>query len=366
MLMRVAQPLDLDSTLFSGQAFRWRRDGGWFHGVVFGNVVKMRPAADGVEFSCAPDSERAMEPLLRDYLGLGADLDQIYAAIANDDRLRSAVRRYRGMRILRQEPWECLVSFICSSYSNIPRITRNVEDLCASLGRPVGTGDHARSIFPNPQELAEAGEQHLRGLGLGYRAKSLAATSRAIADGALDLITLREATYEDALEALMALPGVGDKVANCVLLFSLDKLEAFPVDVWVRRAVQEWYFDGRIPGKGTPMSQRDGSMPGKGTTVPQKDDGMPSKGSTVPQKDGSMPGKGSTVPQKDGRMPGKGSTVPQEDGSMPGKGTAVSQKRGATISQKKVRLWAQDHFGPYAGYANQYLFHDRRLQGKGR
>ena len=316
--MRVAQPLDLDSTLFSGQAFRWRRDGDWSHGVVFGNVVKMRPAPDGVEFSCAPDSERAMEPLLRDYLGLGADLDQIYAAIANDDRLRSAIGRYRGMRILRQEPWECLVSFICSSYSNIPRITRNVEDLCASLGRPVGMGDHARSIFPTPQELAEAGEQHLRSLGLGYRAKSLAATSRAIADGALDLITLREATYEDALEALMALPGVGDKVANCVLLFSLDKPEAFPVDVWVRRAVQEWYFDGQRP-----------------------------------------------VTAKDGRIPSKRTPELQKDGSMQGKGTTPPQDKGATISQKKVRLWAQDHFGPYAGYANQYLFHDRRLQGRG-
>ena len=282
MLMPIQQRLDLTATLTSGQAFRWRRGAGWFEGVVFGNIVRMRQIDDGVEFTSAPDDESTMQPLLRDYLGLNADLDAIYASIATDRRMQAAIARYRGMRILRQEPWECLVSFICSSNSNIPRITKNVESICASFGRPIATGDHSRSSFPTPEELAEAGQERLRRLGLGYRAGYVAATALAIADGRLDLMALREDPYDDALTALMALDGVGDKVANCVLLFSLDKPEAFPVDTHVEKRLLEWYL------------------------------------------------------------------------------------REVKLSPPKMRRWAQHRFGAYAGYANQYLFHDRRLQRRGR
>ncbi len=282
MLMRVDQLLDLPSTLQSGQAFRWRLDGGWFHGVVFGNLVRMRQASGGIEFSSAPDDESYLEPSIRDYLGLSVDLEEVYAALSGDEMLEAAIERHRGMRVLRQEPWECLVSFICSSASNIPRISKNVESICAALGKPIRLGEQVRNTFPTPHEIADAGETRLRGLGLGYRAAYLAATARKIAEGEPDLITLREAPYEEALEALVALDGVGDKVANCVLLFSLDKPQAFPVDGWIDRVLRERYLDGE--GKG--------------------------------------------------------------------------------ISRTGMRVWALEHFGPYAGYANQYLFHERRLRGR--
>ena len=284
MLIAVDQPFDLDSTLGSGQAFRWHRNDGWSTGVVFGNVVSMRQVGPGVEFRAAPDDEAAMKPLLADYLGLETDLDNVYASIGTDERMRAAIERYRGMRILRQEPWECLVSFMCSPASNIPRISKNVESICTAFGRPLRVGDQVRCTFPTSQELAEASEAQLLGLGLGFRAGRVASAARAVAEGQIDLMPLREASYDEALSALTVLDGVGDKVANCVLLFSLDKPEAFPVDVWVDRALREWYLDGR----------------------------------------------------------------------------------GTRPSRAKMRLWAQEHFGPYAGYANQYLFHDRRLQGRGR
>ena len=274
--------MDLAATLLSGQAFRWQRDGKWFTGVVLDNLVRIRQTSAGMEFCCAPDDESILAPLLTDYLGLSADLDRIYASVAQGLRLKSAIERYWGMRILRQDPWECLMSFICSSNSNIPRISRNVESICSSFGRPLALGDISRSTFPTPATLAEAGEPSLRSLGLGYRAGYLEATSRDIADGKVDLMALREDSYEAALESLTSLAGVGDKVANCVLLFSLDKPEAFPIDVWVHRALREWYFDGREK----------------------------------------------------------------------------------PLPAKRMRLWAQEHFGRYAGYANQYLFHDRRLLNK--
>ena len=286
MLVPFSQPLDLPSTMESGQAFRWSRQDRWYYGVVFDNVVKICRYPEGIEFFCAPDDESTLAPLLRDYLRLGDDLEAIYQSISFDEHVNAAILRFRGMRLVRQDPWECLVSFVCSSNSNIRRISRNVEDMSEQFGRQVRLGDHARSTFPTPAELAEAGEQRLRRLGLGFRAKYVARVATAIANGDVDLFALREAPYQDALDALTALPGVGDKVANCVLLFSLDKLEAFPVDVWVDRVLQEWYL-----------------------------------------KDMTVEG-------------------------------------GKKLSKKDLRPWAQEHFGPYAGYANQYLFHDRRLRGR--
>lgn len=283
MIIPFAKPLDLASILESGQAFRWRKDSGWFVGVIFNNIVKIRQTVEGMEFACGSDDESVIEPLVRDYLRLHDDLDAIYDVLSFDKRIAAGASLYPGMRILRQEPWECLVSFICSANSNIPRISKNVEDMASSFGKPLQLGNHIRSTFPTPLELAEAGEQKLRELGLGFRAKYVAAVAKIAANGGLDLFALREAAYDEALDALVALPGVGDKVANCVLLFCLDKLEAFPVDVWIDRALREWYAD---------------------------DIG------------------------------------------------------NAKITRKAMRPWAQRYFGRYAGYANQYLFHQRRLEGK--
>lgn len=274
--------LDLASTLLSGQAFRWRLEDGWFHGVLFNNIIKARQVSEGAEFFCAPDDESAIMPLFRDYLRLDDDLEKIGASISKGEQISAAVCKYMGLRILRQEPWECLVSFICSANSNIPRISTNVEDMARSFGRTLEMDGDVRSAFPTPDALADAGEQKLRDLGLGFRAKYVAAAAERIARGDVDLYSLREATYEEALEALVELPGVGDKVGNCVLLFSLDKPRAFPVDVWIDRALREWYPE------------------------------------------------------------------------------VVEQK----LTRKAMRPWAQEYFGAYAGYANQYLFHGRRLQDK--
>ncbi len=283
LFIPIDQPFDLESTLHSGQAFRWRWDGGWHHGVVFSNVVRLRQAEGGLELSCEPDDEAALWPLLEDYLGLDVDLARVYSALGVDSRLCDAIVRYHGMRVLRQDPWECLVSFICSSASNIPRITRNIESICQAYGRPVGTGAAMRNAFPTPDRLSRAGEAPLRALGLGYRGAYIAETAGAVAGGAIDLMSLREEPYELALETLTDLAGVGDKVANCVLLFSLDKPEAFPVDTHIAKAVRETNMDA---------------------------DGL------------------------------------------------------AMTNTQQIRVWAQGHFGPYAGYANHYLFHSRRMAAR--
>ncbi len=255
MLIPFTGPLDLITTLESGQAFRWRREDEWLTGVVFGNIVRTRQTPEGVEFECAPDDETAIAPLFRDYLRLDDDLESIRDRIRIDDHIGAALLRYPGLRVLRQEPWECLVSFICSANNNVRRISANVEDIADAFGRPLELGDCTRSAFPTPARLAQVEEDELRALGLGFRAKYVAGASRIVAAGDLDLFALREADYDEALTALVALPGVGDKVANCVLLMSLDKREAFPVDVWIDRALREWYPEHVTREDGRPFTR---------------------------------------------------------------------------------------------------------------
>ena len=244
MWLPLEQPLDLESTLESGQAFRWRRTGAWWNGVLEGHVVELRERPGGLQYRSSLSIPQGMDVALSRYFRLDDDLPAIQRSLSQDPEVARAIADYPGLRLLRQEPWECLVSFICSSNSNIPRIRGIIERMARSFGRPVGLGRRRRFTFPSPEALAEAGEKRLAKLRLGYRAAYVARTARIVAEGRLSLLALREAGYQEAKDALLELPGVGEKVADCVLLFSLEKLEAFPVDVWVRRALEERYLGG--------------------------------------------------------------------------------------------------------------------------
>ena len=243
LTIELRQPFDLASSLESGQAFRWHKHGDWRYGVVSGRLVALKQ--DGSELSVRAASEpETVAATVRDYLRVDDDMEGVYARIATDDRMARSIAAYNGMRILRQDPWECLVAFICSANSSIPRISDNMNAISASMGEPLLLDGHRDFTFPSPQRLAEAGEQALRGLRLGFRAKYVARVAELAASGDLDVASLRRATYEEAKDVLTALPGVGEKVADCVLLMSLDKPKAFPVDRWIRRAVEEWYLEG--------------------------------------------------------------------------------------------------------------------------
>ncbi|MYD51823.1 MAG: hypothetical protein F4W93_10120 [Dehalococcoidia bacterium] len=277
------QPFDLESSLFSGQAFRWRKKDKWYEGVIFGRIVRVREVEGGIAFATADDDADESPSRLRDYFSLDLDLGEVYSTLSRDEDLRESFDRYRGMRILRQDPWETTLSFLCAQNSNVLRITRNVEDMCRSFGRPVSFGGNTRHTYPTPDALVAAGEQALRDLGLGYRARYIVSAAERVARGGIDLMALRDASYDDALDALTTLEGVGDKVANCIMLFCMDKPQAFPVDTHIRQILRERY----------PRARR-------------------VKSSDI----------------------------------------------------RRVRAWAQEHFSPYAGYANHYLFHSRRLEGR--
>ena len=154
--------MDLPNTLKSGQAFRWKQDeqhtqGGdaWFSGVVLDNLLTVRHVPAGIEIKCSTSEAMSLAPLVSDYLRLNDPLDDICRSIDLDEHIRLAMNQYSGMRLLRQDPWECLVSFICSATSNIPRIRGNVADMSYHFGRRLQSDRGVRHMFPRPEELAE-------------------------------------------------------------------------------------------------------------------------------------------------------------------------------------------------------------------
>jgi len=235
--MRLDVPFDLDFSLCCGQVFRWKKLGEWWYGVVGENIVKIRQCGADLEF------DGVGEDFVTHYFGLGDDLQEISRCIGKDEYIRGALRRFEGLRIVREEPWECLISFICATYKNIPAIENMLHKLSEKFGEKKVFDGQVFHVFPTVDELARASVDGLMECGLGYRAKYVKETAQIICGGKIQLECLRSLPYLEAKKKLLDFPGVGLKVADCVLLFSLDKTEAFPVDVWVKRILLTHYAD---------------------------------------------------------------------------------------------------------------------------
>ena len=243
------QPFDLDAVLNGTQDFRWRpwRDG-WHSGVLDGNLVHVRQVARGVEYSAASD----LDSLLISYFRLNDDLGAIHDDISRrDDNMARLVQEYPWLRILRQpDPWECTVSYICSATNNVSRISAIVEKIAAALGRRLELDGEVRNTFPTSEMVLEAGVGPLEELNLGLdRHSKIVAAAERIRDGRLDLRYLArpEVCYAEARRRLMECYGIGNKIADCIALFGLDKTEAFPVDRWVARAAAGYFPCGEQP-----------------------------------------------------------------------------------------------------------------------
>jgi len=240
---------DLDATLTSGQAFRWRRVGDAWEGVVGARWVRLRACDAGIV------AETALAigdwSWLREYLQIEVDLDAVLLSFPDEEPMRAAVAACRGLRLLRQEAWECLASFILSSSKQIVQIQQIVALLCERFGQAlvVPPGREPVYSFPTADRLAAAGEGELRSCKMGFRAPNLRATAKAVAEGAINLESLRTRTVREARGELLKLPGVGAKIANCVLLFAYGFQGAFPVDVWVMKALRQLYFAKRRPSR---------------------------------------------------------------------------------------------------------------------
>lgn len=237
----LAAAIGVDDTVNSGQVFLWDREGGrpcsWA-GIDGQAVVRLRCGSGGRPASASSSVRGRAASLLR----AGDDTGRILGSICEDGAVRAAVGRYPGLRLLRQDPFQCLVSFVASSNSSIANIRSSLRKMCARYGREARFGGAEHRLFPTPEALAGADAAGLAACSLGYRAEYVRAAAEAVASGRLDLVRLRRrAGYAEAMDALLAVPGVGRKVADCVLLFSLDKLEAFPIDRWTTRALGRLY-----------------------------------------------------------------------------------------------------------------------------
>lgn len=273
---------DLEATLTSGQAFRWEWHEPCWAGVIGVRWVRIRRE---LGLLMAETAEPVSDwEWLTHYLQLEVDLREVVCAFPADEPLRAAVAACRGLRLLRQDPWECLASFILSSNKQIIQIRQVVALLCERYGARIAVAPaHPPAFsFPSVARLAGLTEVELRACKMGFRAPYLLATARRIANGQCCLARVRELPLEAAREELMRLPGVGRKIADCVLLFAYGFQQAFPLDVWVMRALCELYFARR------------------------------------------------------------------------------------RVSPGRLRQFAADHFGPRAGYAQQYLFHYTRTRDQKR
>ncbi len=247
----VAPPFDLARTLQSGQCFRWTVTGRRARGIVAGTVAVVTQTAGRLAIEW--EGPRGAPAMLRRHLGADQPLTEIEAQLASDPVLRRLLPQTSGIALMRQDPWECLVSYVVSAFNNIPKISLSIQRLAQSCGEPIrGAADDFS--FPSPARLAAASRSRLRSCALGYRASYVRDLARLVADGDVDLDAIARLPHAELRKALLALPGVGEKVADCVLLFAYGRGEAFPVDVWVQRAVEGWYFNGRAK---TPRAIRD-------------------------------------------------------------------------------------------------------------
>jgi N-glycosylase/DNA lyase len=229
-----AVPFNLDVTLCCGQVFRWEKKGDWWYGIVRDQAFKIRQVNAKLEFA------NADEKFIENYFGLDDDLQEIRNRIGKDEHVRKALREFWGLRVVRQDPWECLISYICATYKSIAAIKNMLLKLSKKFGEKMSFDGHDFYTFPAPEILAKTAESDLMACGLGYRAKYVLATSKRVLDD-FSLESLRKMPYQQAKKELVSFSGVGLKVADCILLFSLGKREAFPVDVWVKRAILEHY-----------------------------------------------------------------------------------------------------------------------------
>ena len=254
-------PFNLDHSLNCGQVFRWEKTGDWWYGTVGERVLKIRQEGnrlilkeetdtDAGEFTRNEEfggDEEFTREFIRHYFRLDDDLLSIMSSINRDRGIDESIRKFHGLRIIRQDPWECLISYICATKTNIPAIKKMIGNIAKKFGRKIIFDNKSFYTFPEPERLARAGMDELKDCGLGYRAKYVLETSKRINNSPRLLKELKNLNYEDIKKELLALPGVGPKVADCVLLFSFDKLHAFPVDVWVRRVMHRAYLKREIP-----------------------------------------------------------------------------------------------------------------------
>ena len=230
--MRIELDVSLDPTLGCGQAHRWIKKGDIWEGVLGKEIISLKQTEDG--FECSGTDDRTM---ILDYFRADDDLNEIYADCSkNDPYVASLAERCPGLRLLRQDPWECMATYLLATNANVKRIGCMVENVCREFGKDLG----GRYSFPTPEEIID-GESRISNCRLGYRDERFVELAHRVADGDIDPYELRKMDYQGCVNMLLSIKGIGPKVADCIALFSMDHLEAFPIDARIGRMMKERY-----------------------------------------------------------------------------------------------------------------------------
>lgn len=232
--------INLDYTLDCGQSFRWEKENNIWSAVVYGKKISIEQR-DRSTLIFYSTTEEDFEILWKNYFDLERDYSAIISRFENDKFLKKASEEYYGIRVLNQEPWEALCSFIISQNNNIPRIKGIIKRLCESFGEDLGNGYFT---FPSAEKLSTLTPEDLAPLRAGFRAKYIVDAAEKVTSGETNFEEILKNDISFGRESLMKICGVGPKVAECCLLYGLKKAEAFPVDVWVKRIMSELYENG--------------------------------------------------------------------------------------------------------------------------
>ena len=223
--------INLEYTINSGQVFLWRKEGNKWYGINGQNVLCIDESGKVKSFSKNKE----------DFFRATDNIENILHLISKDEIVQKAVKQYLGLRLLRQDPFQCLISFIVSSNSNIQKIKFTLENLCKKFGKKVIFDGKEFFLFPDPKVLASASIKDVQSCGAGYRSKFIIRASKMVVSKEIDLNKLKKSDYSNAKDTITKIPGVGNKVADCILLFSLEKLEAFPLDRWILKILEKYY-----------------------------------------------------------------------------------------------------------------------------
>ncbi|WP_316507114.1 DNA glycosylase [Nitrosopumilus sp.] len=231
--MQNANTINVENSINSGQVFLWKKNKEFWLGVNGQDILKIDTAG----------SVKSYQNTRTDFFRKKDNIEEIINSISKDSIVKIAVKQFLGLRLIRQDPFQCLISFIVSSNSNIQKIKLNLENLCKKFGRKVEFDKQEFSLFPQPEKIAQASINEIVECGLGYRSKFVKEAATKIFKDEIDLELLEKNNYLDVKEVICSIPGVGNKVADCTMLFSLNKLEAFPLDRWMVRILKKYYQD---------------------------------------------------------------------------------------------------------------------------
>ena len=225
--------INIENTINSGQVFLWRKQDNFWYGVNGYDILKINNSGDVVSYNNKK----------YDFFRNSDDIEKIIKSISKDKTTKIAVKKYLGLRLIRQDPFQCFISFIVSSNSNIQKIKSSLEKISMKFGTKIKFDNQEFYGFPEPIKIANASIQEIQSCGVGYRAKFIINAAKMVESKEIDFEHLKKLNYHDAKETILSVPGIGNKVADCILLFSLDKTEAFPLDIWMIRILKKYYLE---------------------------------------------------------------------------------------------------------------------------